>query len=233
MGVALGELLDHDPEDPGAKGEHEEAAEQLETHRVDESGDSGRHRAIVTLTCHALSHRLRRSYAVRKARRRPEGPRGDRARLDRDPQRARPRRPRERGGRVRRHGAGAPGRRGPGACAPGGDRGRPPDRGSVGHDQQGVRVVGAGRPARRPDDPVGRPQGRRRRRDGVDVERAVRPQEGPVRVQARRRHADRPHDARRTDIDVRQEAHGRAGVLRRARARDLARGSGRVGAPVT
>ena len=57
-------------------------------------------------------------------------------------------------------------------------------------------------------------------------------QEGAVRLQARRRRAGRPDGPRRADVDLRRPAHGRAGVVRLARARDHARGPGRVGAPL-
>ena len=56
--------------------------------------------------------------------------------------------------------------------------------------------------------------------------------EGALRLPARRRDADRPDDARRARLDLRRPAHGRAGVVRLARARHLARGAGRVGAPL-
>ena len=174
--------------------------------------------------------RLRRPHAVRQARRRPRRPAGDRARRDRDPRGARPRRRRGRRGRVRDHGPGAPGRRRPGAGAAGCGRRRPADRAAGRHDQQGLRLEHPGGRDRRPDDPLGRPQRGRRGRDGVDVERAVRAEEGAVRLPARRRRADRPDGPRRADVDLRRPAHGRAGVVRLARARDHARGAGRVGA---
>ena len=41
---------------------------------------------------------------------------------------------------------------------------------------------------------------RRHRRDGVDVERAVRSREGALRLPARRRDADRPDDSRRAHV---------------------------------
>ena len=44
--------------------------------------------------------------------------------------------------------------------------------------------------------------------------------------------ADRPRAARRPRLDLRRPAHGRAGVVRRPRARHLARGAGRVGVPL-
>ena len=56
--------------------------------------------------------------------------------------------------------------------------------------------------------------------------------EGAVRLPARGRVADRPDDLRRARVDLRRAAHGRAGVVRRARARHLARGAGRVGVPL-
>ena len=98
---------------------------------------------------------------------------------------ARPRRRPRRRGRVRDHGPGPPGRRRPGARPPGG-RGRgAPEGGSERHDQQGVRLERARRRDRRPDDPRRRPRRDRRGRDGVDVERAVHPQAGALRLPAR------------------------------------------------
>ena len=133
---------------------------------------------------------------------------------------------------VRDHGPGAPGRRRPGSRAAGGDRRRAADGDAGGHDQQGLRVVDPRGRDRRLDDPRRRRRARRHRRHGVDVERAVRPREGALRLPARGRDADRPDDARRADLDLRRAAHGRAGVVRLARARDLARGAGRVGVPL-
>ena len=138
--------------------------------------------------------------------------------------------PRAERDRVRDHGRGAPGRRRPGARAAGGDRRRAAEGAPRGHDQQGVRLVDPRGADRRRDDPLGRPPRGRHRRDGVDVERAVPAEEGALRLQARQRRADRPHGLRRADVQLRQQAHGRAGVVRLARARDLPRGPGRVGA---
>ena len=159
-----------------------------------------------------------------------EGPRRDRARRDRDPRRPRARR-RRAGSEVelRDHGPGAPGRRRPGARAPGRGRRRHPDGSPRGHDQQGLRVVDPRRRDRRLDDPRRRRRGRRHRRHGVDVERAVHAQAGPLRLPARRRDAHRPDDARRPHLVLRQAAHGRAGVVRLPRARHLARGPGPLG----
>ena len=176
--------------------------------------------------------RLGRSHAVRQAGRFPRRSPGDRARRDRDPRRARPRRGRGRRGRVRDHRPGAARRGRPGSRAAGGGRRRPADLAAGGHDQQGLRVEHPGGRDRRPDDPLRRPQRDRRGRDGVDVERAVRAAEGAVRLPARRRRAGRPDGPRRADVDLRRPAHGRAGVVRLARARDHARGTGRVGAPL-
>ncbi len=179
-----------------------------------------------------LRDRFRRPHPVREARRRARRLPGDRARRARDQGCARPRRRRRRRDRVRDHGPGAAGRRGAGAGAPGGDRRRSADRAAVRHDQQGLRVEHPRGRDRRPDDPLGRPQRDRRRRDGVDVERAVRAEEGAVRLQARRRLAGRPDGARRAHVGLRRQAHGRAGVVRRTRAGDHAGGTGRVGAAV-
>ena len=52
---------------------------------------------------------------------------------------------------------------------------------------------------------------------------------GALRLQARRRHAHRLDDPRRADVVVRPAAHGRAGLLRLARARDPTRGAGPPG----
>ena len=54
--------------------------------------------------------------------------------------------------------------------------------------------------------------------------------EGSLRLQARRRQARRPHGARRPRLELRRAPHGRAGVVRLARARHLSRGPGRLGA---
>ena len=96
-----------------------------------------------------LRHRLRRPHAVRAARRRARAPLRDRARLDRDPGRARPRRDRERRGRVRRHGPRAAGGRRPGTGTPGRNRRRAAEGDTGRHDQQGLRVVDPCRPDRR------------------------------------------------------------------------------------
>ena len=119
----------------------------------------------------------------------------------RDPHCARARRARARRGRVRDHGAGAAGRRRPGARAAGGGRRGDPEGGPGGHDQQGVRVVDPGDRDRRPDDPRRRARARRHGRHGVDVERAVPPAEGEVRVPARERRGHRPHGLRRPHVD--------------------------------
>ena len=112
---------------------------------------------------------------------------------------------------------------GPGARAAGRDRCGDPDRGAGGHDQQGVRVVDPRGRDRRLDDPRRRRRARRDGRHGVDVERAVHPRAGPLRLPARRRDAHRPDDARRAHVVVRREAHGRAGVVRRHASSGIAR----------
>ena len=53
-----------------------------------------------------------------------------------------------------------------------------------------------------------------------------------VRIPARQRRGRRPHGLRRAHLDLRRAAHGAAGVEGLSRARDLARGSGRVGLPL-
>ena len=104
--------------------------------------------------------------------------------------------------------------------------GRPP----VGHGQQGLRLQHPRDRDRRPDDPRRRARRRRRRRDGVDDERAVRAEEGALRLPARRRDADRPDRPRRSRLVLRPPAHDPAGVLRLPRARHRARGPGPLGA---
>ncbi len=121
---------------------------------------------------------------------------------------------------------------GPGACPPGGDRGRDPEGGAGRHDQQGVRLVDPGDRARRPDDPRRPARRRRDGRDGVDVERAVPAAEGALRLPARERRGARPHGLRRAHLDVRRRPHGRAGFARRPRARHLPRGAGRLGGTI-
>ena len=173
--------------------------------------------------------RQRGSDAVRQARRRARRLRGDRARRDRDPGSARADRRRAARAAVRDHGPGAAGRRRPGARAPGGDRRRAAEGDAGRHDQQGLRVVDPRDRDRRLDDPRRRRRRRRHRRDGVDVERAVPPQEGALRLPPRERRADRLDGLRRPHVDLRRAAHGRAELEGRARARDLARGAGRMG----
>ena len=137
-------------------------------------------------------------HAVRQARRRPRRLPGDRARRDRDPRRrstATGIEPHEPEyvimGQVLQGGAGqAPARQA---------------------------AIGAGLPIETPSDTINkvcassiraveiadsmirarRRRGRRHRRHGVDDERAVHPEEGALRLPARRRHADRPDGARR------------------------------------
>ena len=53
-------------------------------------------------------------------------------------------------------------------------------------------------------DPRGRPRRDRHRRHGVDVERAVPPHAGALRLPARRRNLDRLDGARRADFDLRR-----------------------------
>ena len=136
---------------------------------------------------------------------------GDRARRDRDPRCARAQRARGRRGRLRDHGPGAAGGRGPGAGAAGGGRRGAADRGPGRHGEQGVRVVDPRGRDRRLDDPRRRRRGRRHRRHGVDVERAVRAAEGALRLQDGRRDARRPDDLGRPALDLRRAAHGAAG----------------------
>ena len=126
-------------------------------------------------------------------------------------------------GRLRRDGPGAPGRRRPGAGPPGGGRRGHPEGSPRRHDQQGLRLVDQGDRAGRPDDPRRPARRRRDRRDGVDVERAVPAAEGALRLPPRQRRGDRSHGVRRAHVDVRRRPHGRPGLARRARARDLAR----------
>ncbi len=57
----------------------------------------------------------------------------------------------------------------------------------------------------------------------------VPPAEGALRLPARQRRGDRPHGLRRAHVDVRRRPHGRPGVARGPRARDLPRVAGRMG----
>ena len=138
-----------------------------------------------------------------QARRRAGRQGGDRTRRDRDPRSARPRRLEGRRGRVRDHGPGAPGRRRPGARAAGGGRGGTSDRACPPTRSTRSAPQRPRRADRRPDDPRRRPQRRRRGRHGVDVERALHPEEGALRLPAGRRRADRPDDPRRADLELR------------------------------
>ena len=168
---------------------------------------------------------------VRQARRRARRLAGDRARRARDPGCARPRRRRRRRDRVRDHGPGAPGRRRPGACAPGGDRRGPADRAAGRHDQQGLRVEHPRGRDRRPDDP-------RRATTASIVAGGMESmsnapyalEEGAVRLQL----GDGTlvdlmvHDGLTSTFDGRHMVEQASFVV--ARARHHARGAGRVGA---
>ena len=147
-----------------------------------------------------------------------------------DPRGARTRRRRARAGRARRDGHRAAGGPGPDPDAPGADRGRDPDRGQLGDDQQGVRVERARGRDDRPGRPRRRSRRRGRRRDGVDVAGAL---------PAARRAPGLPHgrreDARRDGPGrAAQPVHGQADVRGgdrgRRRARDDPRGPRQVGA---
>ena len=107
-----------------------------------------------------------------------------------------------------------------------------PEGGARRHDQQGLRLLDQGDRAGRSDDPRRPARRRRDRRHGVDVERAVPPPEGALRLPARQRRGDRSHGVRRAHVDVRRRPHGRPGLARGARARDLARVAGRLGGAI-
>ena len=175
-------------------------------------------------------HPLRRPNADRQARRRPGQRRRHRARRHRDPGRARARRRRARAGRARDHGPGAPGRPGPDSLPPGADQGRHPQGGLLGDDQQGLRLGHPGRRHARRGDPRRRHRGRGRRGHGVDVERAVPAQGGPLRLPHGRRQGDRRDDQRRAHQPVQRQAHGPRGERGRRRARDDSGGHGSLGA---
>ena len=92
---------------------------------------------------------------------------------------------------------GAAGGPGPDPLAPGADRGRDPEGGPLGDDQQGLRLGHARDRARRPGGPRRRPRGRRHRRYGVDVERPLPAARCPLRLPDGRRHRGRRDDPRR------------------------------------
>ena len=157
---------------------------------------------------------------------------GDRARRDRDPRRARPRRGRGRRGRVRDHGPGAAGRRRPGARAPGGDRRRPADRAclrtrSTRSARRSIRAVEIA------DQMI-----RAGRRTASIVAGGMESMSNAPYALKKARFGYRLGDGTLIDLMIHDgltstfdnAAHGRAGVVRLARARDLARGPGRVGA---
>ena len=152
-----------------------------------------------------------RPHADRQARRRAGEPRRHRARRHGDQGRARARRGGARPGAARRDGPGAPGRAGSDPLAPGSDQGRDPEGDPLGDDQQGLRLGHPRRRAARRRDPRRRSRGRRRRRDGVDVERPVPAQGGPLRLPDGRRQGDRRDDQRRPDQPVLGQAHGPGG----------------------
>ena len=137
-----------------------------------------------------------------------------------------------RGRRLRDHGPGAHGRRGPDPRPPGRDQGRHPDDRAGAHHQQGLPVRHRRHRARRPADPRGGVRGRRRRRPGVDDQRAAPAREEPRRLQVRRRDAARPHGAGRPVGRLHRPGDGpahRVGQHRRPRVHP--RGAGRLLGP--
>ncbi len=78
-------------------------------------------------------------------------------------------------------------------------------------------------------DPCRRARARRHRGHGVDVECAVPPAEGALRLPPRKRRGRRPCGVRWAHVVLRRPAHGRAGLTGRSRTWNLARGAGRVG----
>ena len=119
---------------------------------------------------------------------------GSGPRLGRDPGGARARRRRAGRGRAGRLRQRPPGGHRPGSRAPGLARRRHPEHRSLRHGPQGLRLGHARRHGRRQRDPGGRVRGRRRRRHGVDVERAVPPREGAHGPAHGQRHARRLDD---------------------------------------
>ncbi len=103
-----------------------------------------------------------------------------------------------------------------------------PIGGGCDHRQQGVPVRSQHDLSRRPDDPGGRGRDRRRRRHGVDDERAVHPAGCARRPPIRRRVASGLDHPRRPLVRVRRVPHGRwhREVLRVTQ--HLARTSGRA-----
>ena len=89
----------------------------------------------------------------------------------------------------------------------------------------GIRAAGHARHG----DPRRRPRGRRRRRDGVDVARAVPAQAGSFRLPDGRRQGDRRDDQRRAHQPVLRQAHGAGGQRGRGGARADARRHGSRG----
>ena len=112
-------------------------------------------------------------------------------------------------GAVRDHGPGAAGRRRSDPGPPGGGQRRHPDEHAGADDQQGVPVRPGRDRAGRPADPRRRVRHRRRRRHGVDDERAAPADEPAAGLQVRRRRHQGPHGARRPHRRLRRVLDGR------------------------
>ena len=169
----------------------------------------------------------------REVRRGIEGPAGGLARRPRDPPRPPALRVGPRPGRLRDHGAGHPGRGRADHGTPGGDPGGDPQGGPRDHDQQGLPVRAERDRARGPAHPCGRGRGRRRGRHGVDVAGALPHPRRPVGPADGERRDRRFDDLRRPVVHVHRQAHGRHLGRGQHRARDHARGAGRMVGAVT
>ena len=139
---------------------------------------------------------------------------------------ARRHRPRRR--RRSHHGQRHPGRRRPGPGATGGDQGRHSGHRLRDDHQQGLRLRSQGRDARRAVDQGRRSRSDRRRRTGVDVQRAVLHVWNAQRREARRPDDRRRHDQGRTVVLLLRRPHGRPRRVHGAEGARHARGAGRV-----
>ena len=131
------------------------------------------------------------------------------------------------GGRGRR-GPGPPGRRRPGAGAPGDAPRRPAGRDPRDDHQQGLRERSRRHAARGHVDPHRRSGGRRRRRNGEHVARAVPPRQGAPGLPPRQRGSPRRPRPRRAARRLRRPAHGPDRGLGGRSPRHRPRGAGRV-----
>ena len=155
--------------------------------------------------------------AARAAARRPRDPRGGAPGGDRSRRRGRS-----------DHGQCAAGRRRPGAGAPGGDPRRSARHHSGAHRQQGVRLGSQGGDARGSGDQGRRRTVRRRRRDGVDVQRAALRLRDARGHQGGKQPARGRHDPRRLVGLVFEHAHGEPRGVQREKGGCVPPGPGRV-----